>query len=77
MPSCEICGSKEFSEELLDEVFQIGGKPVLVENIPAKVYVQCGEVRFSRETTERIRRMLHENHEPVRSMNVDVYASQA
>jgi hypothetical protein len=32
---------------------------VLVENIPASVCARCGEATFSRETTERIRRMLY------------------
>lgn len=77
MALCEICGSTKFSEELLNEVFQIQGKLVLVERIPAKVCVQCGEITFSRETTERIRQMLNEKHQPIRSINVDVYAFQA
>ncbi|MBW4528779.1 MAG: YgiT-type zinc finger protein [Phormidium tanganyikae FI6-MK23] len=77
MLSCETCGSKEFSETFLDEIFQVEGRPVLVERIPAKVCVQRGEATFSRETTERIRQMLHGEHQPIRSINVDVYAFQA
>jgi YgiT-type zinc finger domain-containing protein len=44
---------------LVNEVFQIDGKPVLVENIPSRVCERCGKAVFSRETTEKIRRMVH------------------
>jgi HTH-type transcriptional regulator / antitoxin MqsA len=77
MSPCQICGSTEFSEELFDEIFQINGTPVLVEKIPARVCAHCGEVAFSRETTEKIRQMLHEKPQPLRSIQVDVYAFQA
>lgn len=62
--------------ERVDEVFQINGKPVLVENIPAKVCDRCGEPTFSRETTEKIRQLLHEPHSSMRSIQVEVFAFQ-
>ncbi|MBD2104531.1 YgiT-type zinc finger protein [Leptolyngbya sp. FACHB-261] len=73
MSQCDVCGSVEFHEELVSEVFQIDSKPVLVENIPAKVCARCGELVFSRETTERIRRMVHGEVAPERSMSIDVF----
>jgi hypothetical protein len=45
----------------------IAAKRVLVEGIPASVCARCGEVTFSRDTTERIRRMLHGEAKPVRA----------
>jgi YgiT-type zinc finger domain-containing protein len=54
-----VCGAAETRSELVDEVFLIDGKFVLGENIPATVCVHCGEVTFSQETTERIRRMVY------------------
>ena len=47
------------------EVFDIDGKAVRVENIPATVCTQCGESVFSRETTEKVRRMVHGEAKPV------------
>jgi YgiT-type zinc finger domain-containing protein len=44
---------------LVDEVFVINGKYALVEGIPASICTRCGEATLSRETTERIRRMVH------------------
>ncbi|MFO0056162.1 MAG: YgiT-type zinc finger protein, partial [Dolichospermum sp.] len=35
MLSCHICGSDKFTEELVNETFEIEGKLMLVEGIPA------------------------------------------
>ena len=48
MSTCSICGAREGREELVDEVFRIDGKYVLVDHIPARVCARCGEVTFSR-----------------------------
>ena len=74
MSQCHVCGSHSFHSEFVDEVFNIDGALLLVEAIPAKVCVQCGEPTFSHETTERIRRMVHGDAQPVRSLNLPVYA---
>ena len=42
----------------ISEVFNLGGRRVLVEQITALVCVRCGEPTFSREATEQIRRMV-------------------
>jgi len=57
----------------MNEVFHIEGKPVLVEDIPASVCRRCGEATFSRETTERIRAMVHGDAQPLRSVAMDVF----
>jgi HTH-type transcriptional regulator / antitoxin MqsA len=70
---CHVCGATEAKQEFITEVFVIDGKAVLVEGIPATVCVRCGEATFSRETTERIRRMLHGEAKPVRAEVLEVY----
>jgi YgiT-type zinc finger domain-containing protein len=70
---CNVCGSNEAREEFVDEVFKLNGKHVLVESIPAKVCVRCGDKTFSRETTERIRRIVHSQLEPAKSVVMDVF----
>ena len=62
---CRVCGSTDAKPEQVSEVFDIGGRRVLVEDIPAQVCVRCGEATFSGETTERIRRMVHGEGKPV------------
>lgn len=77
MSCCEVCGSSAFRQEMVSDVFHIAGKPILVESIPATVCAQCGEMTFSRETTERLRRMLYQSGKPDRVATVDVYAFPA
>lgn len=71
---CHVCGKTETRQELVSEVFDIDGKPVRVEVIPATVCTNCGEATFSRETTERVRRMVHGEAKPVKSVQMDVFA---
>ena len=54
MFKCHVCGSTNAHEELVSEVFQIDGKPVLVEKIPAQVCARCGEGIFSKEAVEKV-----------------------
>jgi YgiT-type zinc finger domain-containing protein len=74
MFQCHVCGSDEYHDESVSEVFQIEGKPVLVENIPARVCNRCGEPVYSRETTEKIRHMLHSQAKPIRTVRMPVFA---
>ncbi len=71
---CHVCGATEAHQESVDEVFVINGKYVLVEGIPASICARCGEATFSRETTERIRRMVHGAAQPVRAVAMEVFA---
>jgi HTH-type transcriptional regulator / antitoxin MqsA len=71
---CHVCGATQARQEFVTEVFMIDGKRVLVEGIPATVCARCGEVTFSRETTERIRRMLHGEAKTVRAEVLEVFA---
>ena len=74
MYKCHVCGSTAAREELTSELFQLAGRQVLVEQIPAQVCARCGEATFSRETTERIRRLLHGKTKPAKTIKLDVFA---
>jgi HTH-type transcriptional regulator / antitoxin MqsA len=73
MFKCHVCGGATARDELVSEVFTIGGRRVLVERIPAQVCARCGEPVFSHETTEQIRRLVHDTH-PTRTVPLDVFA---
>ncbi len=73
MSTCSICGAREGREEFVDEVFRIDGKYVLVDHIPARVCARCGEGTFSRETTERVRLMVHGQANPTKSIALKVF----
>lgn len=60
--------------ELVSEVFVVDGRRVLVENIPAQVCMRCGEMTFSREATEKVRRMLQGEAEPVGVISLEVFS---
>ena len=76
MFKCHVCNSEASHQALVNGVFQIDGKFYLVEQIPAMVCSHCGEEIFSRETTERIRLMLHGEARPIKSIAMDVFAYQ-
>ena len=71
---CHVCGHNAAKSELVSEVFNLEGRRVLVENIPASVCEHCGEAVFSRETTERVRQMVHGAGHPVKTVPMDVFA---
>lgn len=65
MFTCDICGSTQFQMDMVSEIFDIDGRRVLVENIPVQVCVQCGEMSFSAETAEKVRRLIHDEAQAV------------
>ncbi|MCT7996318.1 YgiT-type zinc finger protein [Laspinema olomoucense] len=74
MFKCHVCGSQESHADWVSEIFKIQGNFYLVENIPAMVCSRCGEEVFSRETTERVRVMLNQETEPIRSIALGVFS---
>lgn len=71
---CHVCGHNAAKSELVSEVFNLEGRRVLVENIPALVCEHCSEAVFSRETTELVRQMVHGASRPVKTVPMDVFA---
>lgn len=71
---CHVCGSTDSRQELVSELFNLNGRTVLIECIPARVCDRCGEVTFSGETNESVRRLVHGQARPARTMQVDVFA---
>ena len=73
MPACPVCHAEESREERVDEVFRIDGQYVLVGGVPAVVCVRCGEQTFSRETTERVRAMVHGEAKAAKGVSMQVF----
>ena len=74
MTKCDVCGNGSFHPERRDEVFRIEGRMVMVEQIPARVCDRCGDVTYDRETVEHVRATVHGGSQPVRHMDLDVFA---
>jgi HTH-type transcriptional regulator/antitoxin MqsA len=71
---CNVCGATEKREDYVNEIFRVDDKPVMVEHIPTTICMRCGEETFSREITEKIRRMVHGEAKPIRSVSMDIFA---
>jgi HTH-type transcriptional regulator / antitoxin MqsA len=74
MFNCHVCGHNAAKSEFVSEVFNVGGRRVLVEHIPASVCAHCGEAVFSRETMEQIRMLVRGDARPVKTVPMDVFA---
>ena len=70
---CHVCGGTKAHRKLVSEIFQINDKHVLVQNIPALICERCGEATFSKETTEKVRKMVRDENKPLSSIKVDVF----
>jgi YgiT-type zinc finger domain-containing protein len=69
-----VCGGEAAKSEFVSDVFNVDERRVLVEHIPALVCERCGEATFSRETTERIRQLVHGRTHPLKTVPLEVFA---
>ncbi len=69
--------SKEFRETFVDKLvnytLEKDGKFFIVENVPARVCVETGEVLFAPETVEKLQQTISTNKRPTRVIKTPVY----
>jgi YgiT-type zinc finger domain-containing protein len=53
--------------------FEVEGRIVVVENVPARICEETGEQYFSPETVERLQELIWEEKEPKRTIEVPVF----
>ena len=70
---CNVCNAEESRIEFVEEVFKVDGRYVLVGGVPSTICQRCGERSFSRETTERVRLMVHGQARAAKSVPMQVY----
>lgn len=70
---CHVCGGETARDEFVSEVLEVDSRRVLVEHIPARICTRCGEAAFSRETTERIRLLVHGASRPDKTVPLEVF----
>lgn len=56
MKTCFLCGGL-LKKEFVDVPRKVGGRLVLVKNVPAEVCMQCGEAYFGPEATLEMERL--------------------
>ena len=70
---CGVCHGNESRSELVVEVFRVDGRFVLVGGVPSTVCQRCGERTFSRETTVKVRQLVHGEAKAAKSVPLQVY----
>ena len=68
-----VCHGKENRRELVEEVFRLDGRYVLVGGVPSKVCQRCGERSSSRETTEKVRQLIHGEAKAAKTVPMQVH----
>ena len=70
---CHVCGGEAAKDEFVSQVLDVDGRRVMVEHIPAQVCTRCSQASISRETTERIRLLVHGAGRPDKTVPLEVF----
>ena len=74
MFTCGVChGNEGRMGSLWKRSFRVDGRYVLVGGVPSTVCQRCGERSFSRETTEKVRQLVHGEAKAAKSVPMQVY----
>ena len=73
MTTCGVCRGQDSRSELVEEAFRVAGRYVLVGGVPSTVCQRCGVRSFSRETTEKVRQLVHGEAKAAKSVPMQVY----
>jgi YgiT-type zinc finger domain-containing protein len=60
-------------EQKVNYTREVEGQLIVIENVPARVNVETGEQLFSPDTVERLQKMVWEQKQPKRVIQVPVY----
>ncbi len=69
----DVVWNEPLVEQNVTYLLEIGGQPLLVENVPARVNVETGERYFAPETVERLQQAVWGQCRPVRTVQTPVY----
>jgi YgiT-type zinc finger domain-containing protein len=72
MKRCPLCGG-ELKERKITHPQEYNGKIIILENLPAEVCLQCGEVLLSPDILERVQELVWSKTAPKRRTSVPVY----
>lgn len=72
MKKCPLCGG-ELEERTITYPQEYKGKIVILENVPAEVCSQCGEVLLRPDVLERAQELIWSEITPKRTARVPVY----
>jgi len=72
MRRCPLCGG-ELEEKTITHPQEYKGRIIILENVPAKVCRQCGEVLLGPDVLERVQSVVWAEATPRRTTRVPVY----
>ncbi|MBI4282389.1 MAG: type II toxin-antitoxin system MqsA family antitoxin [Chloroflexi bacterium] len=72
MSNCPLCGGK-LEHRSIKHPQEYKGEIVILENVPAEVCLQCGEVLLRPDVLERMQEVVWSGAEPKRTASVPVY----
>lgn len=71
---CQVCGNTTALGEMVDEIFHIAGRYVMVEGIPASVCGVCGDKIYSPVTTAKLQILLRSTVTPLKNIHLIAYS---
>jgi len=72
MRRCPLCGG-ELEEKTVTHPQEYKGRIIILENVPAEVCLQCGEVLLRPDVLERVQAVVWSEAAPRRTAQVPVY----
>lgn len=72
MKTCPLCGG-ELEEKIVTHPQEYKGKIIILENVPAELCRQCGEVLLRPDILERVQEVVWSEVAPKRTASVPMY----
>ena len=72
MKKCPLCGG-ELEKKTITHPQEYKGRIIFLENVPAEVCRQCGEVLLRPDVLERVQELVRSETAPKRTARVPVY----
>ena len=70
-------GTEIWTETMVEKkvtyMIEVDGKPVVIQNVPARVCLETGERFFAPETVERLQRTVWQQRKPSRVVRTPVF----
>ncbi|MBN1311717.1 MAG: YgiT-type zinc finger protein [Anaerolineae bacterium] len=76
MDTCLVCKSK-LKEMRISRVQEYNGQWFLIENLPALVCRQCGEIYYTPETHDLVLELVRAGKQPIRTETLSVLDASA
>jgi YgiT-type zinc finger domain-containing protein len=69
---CDICGGTMVEQQVTYRI-ELDDTLVVIENLPARVCLQCGETLYSAETVEQLQGTAWQRKNPLRVLETPVF----